>query len=445
MLVLLVLLLLKFCDYKNSVVEKSGPCLEGFHSFPLNRSAEPGSLVAVSTSKKRFGEEVMRVERLHLDRSRLEKELVESSFLKLGKRRRIPFCLSDRTQDFKLLFQEKGLTSNKANATARAVYENTQKAVLNAREGYSYGLADGAVALQDLISYLALKELQGIRAYLKKGEQLLFVNEVLVYDSATLNVTLSDDLAEDLTADIFGWLGIEAKVSWDEDNDLEIIYPENSIVGYEGTLLDESYLADIEAAIAQRQAVGDLVVMYMDRDGDGYGSSDPKEKWTFGAKVKPERTLMGQKVAYVSNQEDTDDTNADRMPGEQPWYRDADGDGYGDAGVTKIAKYHPEGYVNNDKDCYDNNPRAFPGQSGYFTEHRGDGSFDYDCNGQVDVQYNLVGGGCVNSCKSLNSGWDAGSYPPPGAAGRYVVGCDNGHWPDYGCTVKRERRVQGGR
>ncbi|SEQ58914.1 hypothetical protein SAMN05444359_11268 [Neolewinella agarilytica] len=387
----------------------------------------------------------MRVERLYLDRARLEQQLVRSSFLKTGKRWEVPICVSDRTSDFKFIFQERGLTSQKVDATAGAVYENTKSAILTANEGYRYGLADGAVALQDLLFNLPLRELQLLRTALKNGEQLMFVNEVLVYDSASLKVTLADDLSEDLTVDLFGWLGVEAKVSWDENNDLDIIYPPNSIVGYEGTLLDESHLVELEETIAERKEKGDLMIMYEDKDGDGYGSGEPEEYWIFGAKERPERIVGGQVLRYVSNHDDTSDLSEKRMPGEQSWYRDADGDGFGDPSVVTIAKDRPEGYVNNDKDCYDNNARAFPGQSDYFTEHRGDGSFDYDCDNTISVQYNLVGGGCVNSCKSLNSGWDAREYPPPGQAGRYVVGCNNGHWPDYSCTVKRERRVQGGR
>ncbi len=38
-------------------------------------------------------------------------------------------------------------------------------------------------------------------------------------------------------------------------------------------------------------------------------------------------------------------------------------------------------------DCYDLSAAVNPGQTAYFTGHRGDGSFDYNCNGSVELQY----------------------------------------------------------
>lgn len=73
------------------------------------------------------------------------------------------------------------------------------------------------------------------------------------------------------------------------------------------------------------------------------------------------------------------------------WYRDADGDTYGNPSVTTISATQPAGYVADNHDCYDADPAgtnaelAFPGQTQFFISHRGDGSFDYDCSGGVNL------------------------------------------------------------
>lgn len=63
------------------------------------------------------------------------------------------------------------------------------------------------------------------------------------------------------------------------------------------------------------------------------------------------------------------------------FYRDLDGDGFGDATASVVSCTRPLGYVLIAGDCYDNNDRAHPGATGQFLANRGDGSFDYDCDG----------------------------------------------------------------
>jgi hypothetical protein len=83
------------------------------------------------------------------------------------------------------------------------------------------------------------------------------------------------------------------------------------------------------------------------------------------------------------------------------YFRDADGDGFGDPAQGSCAAQ--TGYVTDSSDCYDANPIAYPGQTGAFVEHRGDGSFDFDCSGAVELQVTRFA-----TCPELDD-----SCPPP--------------------------------
>ncbi|HNH46892.1 MAG TPA: putative metal-binding motif-containing protein, partial [Myxococcota bacterium] len=138
----------------------------------------------------------------------------------------------------------------------------------------------------------------------------------------------------------------------------------------------------------------DAQTWYLDLDGDHYGDGD-------GTGI---RTCDGP-VGYAPNGDDCDDGNASINPDaaevcdpndvdedcdgtvddgdadvtDQPtWYRDADGDGYGDATQTVIACDAPAGYTDVVGDCDD----ADPLENGANAEIC-DG-LDNDCDGQVD-------------------------------------------------------------
>ena len=86
-------------------------------------------------------------------------------------------------------------------------------------------------------------------------------------------------------------------------------------------------------------------------------------------------------------------------PQSQVFYRDADGDGYGDSATLKTvcgaSPAAPSGYVANKNDCCDSDAKAKPGQSAYFTTANGCGSFDYDCSGGSDAQFSKAFTGCT--------------------------------------------------
>lgn len=126
---------------------------------------------------------------------------------------------------------------------------------------------------------------------------------------------------------------------------------------------------------------------YKDADGDGYGTSTSSQQ----SCAKP--------TGYVSNSTDCDDSKASVYPGapEQcnsidddcdgtvddgvvstPWYRDADGDGYGNAAISQQACSKPTGYVSLSTDCDDTKASVYPGAVETCN------AIDDDCDAQID-------------------------------------------------------------
>jgi hypothetical protein len=159
------------------------------------------------------------------------------------------------------------------------------------------------------------------------------------------------------------------------------------------------------------------VTYYRDADSDGYG--DPGDS----------TTDTSQPANYVANAGDCNDADAAINPGAPEecdgddddcdgtidegcttYYRDADGDTYGDPGDSVIADTPPSPYVANDNDCDDTDDDIYPGA----TEQCN--GVDDDCDGTVDdgcVTYyeDADGDGFGNPAetKTVNS-----PAPPPG-------------------------------
>jgi hypothetical protein len=106
-------------------------------------------------------------------------------------------------------------------------------------------------------------------------------------------------------------------------------------------------------------------------------------------------------------------------------YRDADGDGHGDAAVSLLACAPPPGYVGSSDDCDDGDARAFPGQTAFFNDRpRANGTWDFDCDGvqrpEHSTQVFTCSGG-TSGC-SNNGGFWFDSVPGCGQAGTTVTG-----------------------
>ncbi|MFM7201242.1 MAG: MopE-related protein, partial [Myxococcota bacterium] len=125
---------------------------------------------------------------------------------------------------------------------------------------------------------------------------------------------------------------------------------------------------------------------YQDNDADGYGSTTttvactkPTGYATVGgdcndasATVKPGATELCNGV------DDNCNGTIDDGVTNSTWYQDSDGDGYGNAAVTKSACSQPAGYVSNSTDCNDTNSAVKPGATETCN------GIDDNCSGAID-------------------------------------------------------------
>lgn len=90
----------------------------------------------------------------------------------------------------------------------------------------------------------------------------------------------------------------------------------------------------------------------------------------------------------------------------QTFYKDADGDGFGDPTQEVEDCTQPAGYVENGKDCDDLDQMAYPGQAWFFTQlTAGTQTYDFNCDGTEEKKFTQQ----VNCYKQggvcLGDGW----------------------------------------
>ena len=180
---------------------------------------------------------------------------------------------------------------------------------------------------------------------------------------------------------------------------------------------------------------------YLDADGDGYGATSYVNRCVQPSGYVTNSTDCndGSNQAYPNKTESCDGIDNDcdgstdeaNASGCTTYYRDYDGDGFGDASQSQCT-CSAQGYfdVTDSSDCYDNNADARPNQTSYFTSNRGDGNYDYDCNGSQDKKWTSTGS-CssltLGGCDRANTGW-SGSVPSCGSSKGFIDDDDDCSW-----------------
>ncbi len=133
----------------------------------------------------------------------------------------------------------------------------------------------------------------------------------------------------------------------------------------------------------------DASAWYTDGDGDGYGAGTPVLEC-----VQPSGTSASdddcddvdsgvnpgatEQCGDAIDNDCDGDIDEDGASGSTDYYRDIDGDGYGDAGEVISACDQPDGYVTDDTDCDDLLPSVYPS-----ADEVCDG-LDNDCDDEID-------------------------------------------------------------
>lgn len=123
------------------------------------------------------------------------------------------------------------------------------------------------------------------------------------------------------------------------------------------------------------------------------------------------------------------------------FYKDGDGDGYGDPAVTVKACKQPSGYTSDSQDCDDADASAHPGQIGYFAvPTSGTKTYDYNCDKLEEKKDDALASCVWTALACSGDGWGA-SVPGCGTSGVWIECVKKPGYPP-GCNKKTSSKVQ---
>lgn len=347
-----------------------------YYEFDLERGYNPGSIVVIK--KKSVQSPIYTTDGL-------TKLLKDKTLFDFSVPVKIPNTVFDRKKNFVIGLEAKS-KYEQLPAELKANLDKVRNVSLKVNNGVSYNLKSGAAALTDVIYALPLEALEKLLFEINKKNKIYMISEVIQYNDATLDFSWVTNFDAKLKSDIQKAvdLGVEAK--WIDNATLQVKYAAGQLVGYKAIEITGKYIKLIKKKIEYRKINGDDQGMYIDKDKDGYGDAN-----------SPCKYIPTSKLALYPN------------------------------------------YVGNNRDCYDDNPLANPDQTEFFIGNRGDGSYDYNCDGIINLQYNHNG-----RCQGGEAlqGWD-GKIPQPGETGQWLADCDRK--AGKGTVMERVARTQGGR
>ena len=183
---------------------------------------------------------------------------------------------------------------------------------------------------------------------------------------------------------------------------------------------------------------------YLDVDGDGYPTADIYEYrcdaygsyiagtgwWDCDDSRSDINPGMAERCDYFDLDEDCDgEINEPGAEDGAYFYRDWDGDGYGDPmEMEMLCEAGDLDFydVTNNDDCCDYDAGANPDASSYRTITNMCGDYDWDCDGSETKRWTATGG-CdlgLSGCDADPQGWRYSAEPDCGDSGQWVYDCD---------------------
>jgi hypothetical protein len=196
------------------------------------------------------------------------------------------------------------------------------------------------------------------------------------------------------------------------------------------------------AAIAQQYcACGEIVngtpcpvhlTFYQDHDHDGYGNPNVSQLDCDDLKIPPsgyslnntdcddnDPTVYPGAVEICDGKDNNCDGQIDEGIAKTLFYRDADGDGYGDGNNSTMSCSQPSGYVTDNTDCNDGDAAIHPGAEeicGDGIDNNCDGLIDETCGPHCELQdyfEDKDGDGYGNPNVVISTSQCSSSWPPP--------------------------------
>lgn len=442
-----------------------------YKEFDLEGGYYPGSFLVV---KKKSAQAPI------ITRERLNQVVCKKKLLEYSKPQEIPNATLDRKKTFQTSL-DVSVRYQGIDPEVKGELQKAKTVTLNVKKGKRYFIGSGAIAIQDVIYALPLEELRKIKFELSNKGKVFMIAEVIEYEEAELVFEWDKVIGAGLKVQIPQVVKLGTDNKWTDNGTLVVKFASGQLVGYKAVEIGKSYKKLIDERIQFRQSSGDDKCMFIDSDGDGFGDSNSESKGIpintlsqfpnyvennndiddndkFSNRFFLDKDKDGQgdinnykflsKITdgYVKNADDPDDKDKYNIKGAKLWYRDRDGDGYGDPNPT-LGRYgitKPEEYVPDNRDCYDDNPNAFPGQTRFFASHRGDNSWDYNCDGSSEKHFVQIGG-CDPQCSHAEpAGWE-NTIPRCGAEGSWLGDCDYiviPFPPNASCYKRFERKIQ---
>jgi hypothetical protein len=197
--------------------------------------------------------------------------------------------------------------------------------------------------------------------------------------------------------------------------------PDYGLGGFQCTngLCPEGYVCVMEGTFRVCRRPGTRTDVGLDRAGLDRAVVDLRDRGS----EESSGDLIGRDAKLDAMRPDTLVGHDVRIDGcaPQPFFKDGDGDGYGDPLLKVVLCAPPAGYVPKSLDCDDGDADAHPGQAAFFDQpSQGSKSFDYNCDKLAEKEHPSLVSCSPSGAGCTGDGW-VGGVPACGQTGSYAT------------------------